>query len=194
MEGLGVTVREPASPRHVYLMRGLPSSGKSTTAQGLAGAQGVVCETDAYFHECVGRDPKRFDYRPELMPAARQWNFERFCAAVDTGRSPIVVDRGNSVSAESSRYARYALEHGYTVSLAEPDSPAWRELRVLLKYKSMTGPALDAWAQKLAALSLRTHRVPAKQIRQWMARWRSDVTMEDILAYQPNQTQSVTAS
>jgi len=31
----------------VYLMRGLPSSGKSHTARQLAGQTGIVCETDA---------------------------------------------------------------------------------------------------------------------------------------------------
>src|SRR5687768_12834933 len=38
----------------VYLMRGLPSCGKSTTAKKLAGDTGVICETDEYFYTQVG--------------------------------------------------------------------------------------------------------------------------------------------
>ena len=60
----------------VYLMRGLPSSGKSHTARKLAGQTGIVCETDEYFYTHLGDDPARYDYRPELLEEARQWNFE----------------------------------------------------------------------------------------------------------------------
>ena len=64
--------------RIVYLMRGLPSCGKSYTAKKLTADGGVVCETDEYFYSQVGSDPQTFDYDKELMPEARRWNFERF--------------------------------------------------------------------------------------------------------------------
>lgn len=54
----------------VYLMRGLPGCGKSHRAQRLAGAEGVVLETDQYFYTQVGDDPVRYDYREELLPVA----------------------------------------------------------------------------------------------------------------------------
>lgn len=172
----------------VYLMRGLPSSGKSTTARKLAGppsAGGVVCETDEYFYTQVGSDPTRFDYRADLMDTARSWNFQRFCEAVDAQRSPVVVDRGNALSLETQRYARYAVEAGYRVELAEPDSAHWAEIRVLLRYRHLTEPALDEWADRLAAMNKRTHRVPAETIRNWMGKWKSDLTVDQILTYAP---------
>jgi hypothetical protein len=42
--------------RIVYLMRGLPSCGKSHRSKQLAGAQGVICETDQFFYTQVGQN------------------------------------------------------------------------------------------------------------------------------------------
>ena len=53
------------SAKMVYLMRGLPACGKSHRARRLAGPDGVVLETDAYFYTQVGDDPASYDYRDE---------------------------------------------------------------------------------------------------------------------------------
>ncbi len=170
------------SHRIVYLMRGLPACGKSHMAQRLAGTTGVVLETDQYFYTHVGDDPQRYDFREALLPAAREWNLSRFRDAITQGISPIVVDRGNGLNAETREYAVYAVEHDYHVELAEPDSSWWQELRVLLKYQQyVDGKLLDAWANKLADTTRDTHRVPATIIRRWMNGWRHDLTVEDIL-------------
>lgn len=73
-------------------------------------------------------------YPVHLVPEARRWNMECFKRAVDTGVSPIVVDRGNGRNRESQEYARYAVERGYRIELKEPESEWWQEIRVLLKY------------------------------------------------------------
>jgi hypothetical protein len=170
------------SPKQVYLIRGLPACGKSHMARRLAGEHGVVLETDEYFYTQVGEDPAQYDYSDDLLPVARQWNFERFCTAIARAMSPIVVDRGNGLNPETRQYAVYAVEHGYVVQIAEPDSPWWQELRVLLKYKQyVSQDLLDAWARKLADATRDTHRVPASTIRRWMTRWRHDLTVENIL-------------
>ena len=168
----------------VYLMRGLPACGKSHTARRLAGADGIVLETDEYFYTRVGGDPASYDYSSALLPDAREWNLARFREAVARRISPIVVDRGNGLNLETRIYAEYAVQHGYLVELAEPDSPWWRELRVLLKYrKYVADELLDAWSKQLADSTRDGHRVPATTIRHWMSRWRHDVTVEQILAY-----------
>ena len=167
----------------VYLMRGLPSCGKSTTARKLAGPDGVICETDRFFYTEVGTDPTKYDYDAARLPEARQWNFDNFCRAVDRGASPIVVDRGNGLTIESHRYARYAADRAYRVELAFPESPWWNEIAVLLKYKPHTLPPLYAWAQKLSNMSRHHHRVPVATIRNWMEKWQPDVTIEHILHY-----------
>jgi len=172
------------APRIVYLMRGLPSCGKSTTARKLIGDTGMICETDEYFFKHVGDNPEEFTYDDELMETARAWNLERFKKAVDEGVSPIVVDRGNSLSLESKVYAVYARDRGYEVQLKEPESQWWQEIRVLLKYKKLTKPALYEWAQTLAEMNQSTHRTSARTIKRWMDNWRWDVTIEDILKYE----------
>lgn len=176
-------MHHPADFLIVYLMRGLPSCGKSFTAKKLAGGRGIVLETDEFFHTQVGDDPASYDYRPELLQKAREWNFQRFVQAVESGISPIVVDRGNSLCQESKRYARYAVDHGYRVELKEPESEWWQEIRVLLKYKELTKEALYEWADRLAQMSRATHRVPSSTIRRWMDHWKHDLTVADILSY-----------
>jgi len=171
--------------RIVYLMRGLPSCGKSHTARRLAGEQGIICETDQFFYSQVGENPSSFDYDANLWEDARRWNFQRFSDAVDAGVETIVVDRGNGLNVESQVYARYAVEHGYRVELKEPESDWWQELRVLLKYRKFVDSSLfDQWADALAQKSQQTHRVPASRIRRWMGKWKYDLTVQEILDLQ----------
>lgn len=163
-------------------MRGLPGCGKSHRAKRLAGDKGVVLETDEYFYTQVGTDPTSYDYSKDLLPEARKWNLARMKDALAAGNSPIVVDRGNGLNAETREFALMAVEHGYTVELVEPDSSWWQELRVLLKYKEFVDEKLlDAWAQKLAQSTRDGHRVPASTIRSWMQHWRHDLTVDQIL-------------
>lgn len=173
--------------RVVYLMRGLPSCGKSHRARELAGAVGLVCETDDFFCTQVGDDVSKFDYDPDRLDEARQWNFDRFSGAVQNRVSPIVVDRGNGLNRETQRYARLAVSNGYTVLLAEPDSPWWQEIRVLLRYKEHTMPILRDWAKKLAKKNRATHRTPEKTILHWMEKWNANLTTEQILTYDPDE-------
>lgn len=167
--------------RVVYLMRGLPACGKSYTARKLAGETGVIFETDEYFYTQVGDDPTHYDYDAALLPAARRWNFDRFRRAVACGVAPIVVDRGNGRNRETLEYARCAADYGYRVQLNEPESPWWREIRGLLEHKHTARATLYQWADRLAEMSRATHRVPASTIRDWMDRWQSDVTVDDII-------------
>ena len=163
-------------------MRGLPSCGKSRKARELAGLEGIVCETDEFFEvESGGKTVYKYD--ADRLVEARDWNFQRFCDAATDGHFPIVVDRGNGLNLETQRYARFAVDHGYTVALAEPDSPWWQEIRVLLKYRPYTNPVLDDWADRLTQMNRRTHRTPEKTIRRWMAKWDNDVTVARILRY-----------
>jgi hypothetical protein len=166
----------------VYLMRGLPGCGKSHMANRLAGEDGFVLETDQYFYTQVGDNDQSYDFDKDLLPAAREWNLARFRDALTQNVSPIVIDRGNGLNPETREFAALGLEHGYKVELAEPDSPWWQELRVLLKYKEFVADDLfDQWATALAAKTRTGHRVPASTIRKWMSHWRHDVSVETIL-------------
>ena len=174
----------------VYLMRGLPSSGKSYTAGKLTGDTGIICETDEYFHTQVGDDPARYDYQPELLEEARRWNFDRFKEAVHKGITPIVVDRGNGLTECTQIYARYVSDNGYEVELKEPESEWWQEIRILLKYKQHTRPILRQWADILSKMSESTHRVSAAVIWRRMGKWKFDLTVDDILTYTPKKNKA----
>ena len=138
-----------------------------------------MLETDQYLYNEVRFDQRSDDYGSALLPTARQWNVDRFCRAVGKGDSPIFVDRGNGLNAETERYAARASANGYVVELAEHDSWWWLELRVLLKYREYEVNRLyDAWAEQLADATEETHRVPVSTIRHWMSRWRHDLTLE----------------
>ncbi len=171
-------------------MRGLPSCGKSRRAREIAGTMGRVCETDQFFHTQVGESVQEYSYDADRLTEARQWNFENFADAVDASVSSVVVDRGNGLNLETKRYVRYAVARGYAVLIAEPDSPWWQEIRVLLKYKEHTMPVLEEWAEKLARMNRVTHRTPASTICRWMKNWRDDVTVEKILRYQESGTRN----
>ncbi|MCA9139042.1 MAG: AAA family ATPase [Planctomycetales bacterium] len=172
----------------VYLMRGLPSCGKSTRARELAGEKGVVVETDEFFYTQVGDSTKRYTFDAGRLQEARDWNYGRFVQAIDANVLSIAVDRGNGLNLETQRYAKYAVARGYDVVLAEPNSPWWHEIRVLLKYKEHTMPVLEDWAEKLAQRNRSTHRTPAKTILRWMMNWRTDVTVRLILDYKAPAT------
>ena len=178
--GEGPPVRIPPQ-RIVYMMLGLPSCGKSTTAKKLAGETGVVCETDEYFLTQVGDDPTSYDWDDDLIDEARRWNFERYEQALKDGIRPIVLDRGTRPNGYARRAAKLALKYGYRITLAEPESPWWQEIKVLLRYRPWTDPVLRDWADELAQLSKRTHRVPSDVIYERMCDWDTDFTMEDVL-------------
>jgi len=166
----------------VYLMRGLPSCGKSTLARDLAGTTGIICETDEFFYTQIGESPDSYDYSADRLDDARAWNLERYQKALGDRVSPIVVDRGNGLNPETHQYVVLAQQQGYEVELREPDSPWWQELRVLLKYKQYVSSELfDRWAEALAQKSRQTHRVPVETIRRWMKAWRAELTVDDIL-------------
>lgn len=173
----------------VYLMRGLPGSGKSYRARQLAGEQGIVLETDRYFYSEVGTDPESYDFDASLLPVARSWVFEQLRTAVSALVSPIVLDRGNGLNIETREYAAFAHQHGYQVELAEPESAWWQELRVLLKYKRhVADEVFDGWAKHLSDRTQIGHRVPAAIIRRWMQQWRFDLTVAEILDYREDSS------
>ncbi len=112
---------EEAAPEEkvMYIMRGLPGSGKSTQARALAGANGVIYSTDDFFME--GNDYK-FD--PSKIVANHGKNQERAKKACEEGISPIVIDNTNTQKWEARSYVQFAKENGYTVKFVEATS-AW---------------------------------------------------------------------
>lgn len=170
----------------VYLMRGLPGSGKSHRAKRIAQPKGIVLETDCFFYRQDGENRERYEFDESRLPEARRWVFEQFIVAMEKGISPIVIDRGNGLNHETCQFVLAALERNYQVEIAEPDSLWWIELRILLKYKDfIASELLDLFAEQLARKTKREHNVPKSTIRQWMNSWQSELKVNDILANYP---------
>lgn len=161
----------------VYLMRGVPASGKSYAAKKLAGRRGLVCETDSFF----GSPGINYNFKPERVDLARNSNMKKFKDGLKHGISPIVVDRGNGKGHRTRWYAQTALDSGYEVRLAEPVSDSWKEIKALLVNRRVIDILLRDWAGILALKQERTHGVQALRIRSSMDRFDTQLTVKKIL-------------
>ncbi len=175
----------PKSGKNMILMRGLPSCGKSHRSRRLAGACGTVIEIDDYWYSEVGSDPTAYTWRSSEVDRCRRWTFARISEALDAGRTPLVIDGMNDVDPFTGHYVLHALRCDYQVTIEEPDSPWWLQIRSLLEDPALHRPALDEWAKKLTFLSRSTHRVPIATLRTRIRRWRNNVSVADYLAALP---------
>ncbi len=89
------------------IMRGLPGSGKSTTARSLGG---VVLSSDDYF--MVG-GIYRFDVA--RLGLAHEWNQDRARKACEAGEPHVVIDNTNTRRWEMEAYKSIARRNGYDV-------------------------------------------------------------------------------
>lgn len=129
--------------KKVYIMRGIPGSGKSTKARELAGETGAIHSTDDYF-EVDGE--YRFD--PRLLHRNHQLNFQAFRASLAVGVNPVIVDNTNIRRRDFKNYVKAAGEAGYQV-------------------EEIVIPLIDA---KLAA-QRNSHGVPEQAIQRMIDRW-----------------------
>ena len=172
----------------VFLMRGLPNSGKSTRAIQMAGETGIVCETDAFLRKLLAlNNGETSQTSALLMAAARRWSRESFIDHIDNGSSLIIVDRGNGRDSETYFYARYAEQNGYQVHLSYPQSQCWLEIEELLDDKSCNRERLIAHAQRLSTLSKSSQVDSSPLILEMIDRWIVDLSVEDILAWKQDQ-------
>ena len=139
--------------KKLIVMRGISGSGKSTLAQQL-GLGGVVLSADEYWGPEYNIDTSR-------IHEAHQWNINRAKQAMDKGVSPVVIDNTNVAQFEAREYVRYAVDHGYVVEVAEPNTP---------------------WKFDIDELYRRNvHNVPKEVIQDMLDRWDHDFSIEAIL-------------
>ncbi len=94
--------------RVLYLVRGLPGSGKSTFAKQLGGDH---FEADMFF---VGEDGS-YDFKPELIKEAHNWCRHNVMSAMKEGSPKVVVSNTFTMDWEMSAYYLMAEELGYVV-------------------------------------------------------------------------------
>lgn len=132
------------SRRIAYIMRGLPGSGKSTTAKELVGEFGAIHSTDSYFYLEDGE--YRFD--TSRLEEYHERNFKAFCQSLDDGFPVVICDNTNIKREHYERYAEAASLAGYMVM-----------------FVAMPHPTADVAAGRSV------HNVPASIVERMISDW-----------------------
>ncbi|KAG3293209.1 NEDD4-binding protein 2-like 1 isoform X3 [Ictidomys tridecemlineatus] len=116
----GTPPRRHSFRKHLYLLRGLPGSGKTTLARQLQHdfPRALIFSTDDFFF----REDGAYEFNPDFLEEAHEWNQKRARKAMRRGISPIIIDNTNLHAWEMKPYAVMALENNYEVIFREPDT------------------------------------------------------------------------
>lgn len=100
----------------VFIMRGLPGSGKSHISQHILD-MGVeqYCSADTFFVDDTGK----YNYDPKRIADAHQYCKQKFDEALQTGK-PIIVDNTNIKLDWLRYYEVAAIRAGYSVCHVQP--------------------------------------------------------------------------
>jgi predicted kinase len=94
----------------VFIMRGIPGSGKSAVAWRLAGPVGVIASADHYFERSG-----QYGFVREELGRAHDYCKDEFMGAIEEGRPVVVVDNTNIKKHDYVFYEDYAKDHEYAV-------------------------------------------------------------------------------
>ena len=105
--------------KFAFIMRGVPGSGKSSTALYLAGESGIIHAVDEYHTD----DEGVFFWDEGRANDFYQQNFEAFKNSCRLGYPVVVCDCINIERKEYQKYIDIAKEHGYITSVVVMDKP-----------------------------------------------------------------------
>mmetsp|Transcript_67733 Transcript_67733/g.107302 ORF Transcript_67733/g.107302 Transcript_67733/m.107302 type:complete len:279 (+) Transcript_67733:72-908(+) len=134
--GIGLDPSDPVHPykRTLYIMRGVPASGKSTVAHnilkrhlisnGISGnlddiaslSRAFMFSTDDFFSpidEATGAENTVYDMKK--IKQNHELNQSRCKIAMDLGITPIIIDNTNTQKWEMRVYAELGQAHGYNI-------------------------------------------------------------------------------
>jgi len=103
--------------RTVYIMRGLPGSGKSTAAKEIfksydnAGFYCEICSADDYWIN----DHGEYAFDATKVPLNHHWCLRGFIQSITKGLDCVIVDNTNLSVREFSHYIKLAQAYGYKV-------------------------------------------------------------------------------
>lgn len=137
----------------MYIMRGLPGSGKTTMARTLSK---YVYATDDFWMK-----DGEYVFNIERLKGAHRWNVNRVADVLKEGVSPVVVDNTNLEPRDIKPYLLLAMEYDYSVILAEPDTPWKHDVNVLVEKN--------------------THYIGKEVMRKKLEQYRRDITLQDVL-------------
>jgi len=102
----------------LYIIRGLPGSGKSTLGTALTNGSGHVYSADDYFMDFDGN----YNFDPSKLSAAHEGCKDGVRNALEKGYSPVAVANTFSQKWEADPYFVMAGENKYTVVVIECQS------------------------------------------------------------------------
>ncbi len=130
--------------KFAFIMRGVPGSGKSTTAKRLAGNDGIIHSVDSFHKDEMGN----FLWIDEKIDEYYLKNFESFSDSCQKGYSVVVCDCMNLTNDDYQKYVDVAQEFGYivsTVSMQHPDPEEAANRNKHYVSKEQISSFLDLW-------------------------------------------------
>ena len=118
------TVKQIVCSQVMFLMRGLPGSGKSTIVRSLKalyGKNATVCSADYFFYN----DQGEYQFDEKLLAAAHSSCQQKAKEACSKGSPAVIIDNTNVKKWEMKFYLQQANICGYVVILVEPKTP-WK--------------------------------------------------------------------
>lgn len=151
--------------RVLFLARGIPSSGKSTTVKKLV-PDNLIFSADKYFE----RDGS-YKFDRTQLGTAHNTCYKGAEAAMQRDESRIAVDNTNTTVRECKTYIDLAKKYGYEIKIVESSRPEWMKTALLLNDKVKYAKELDTMADFFAEDNKKTHNVPKEAILAMFQRW-----------------------
>lgn len=137
----------------LYLLRGLPGSGKSTSVQKFINMidyiSFMICSADDWFVD----DEGRYVFDTSKLFAAHKYCKTAARKAMSLQLDFVVVDNTNTTWSEMKDYVKYAIKYNYDIVLVEPKT-SWKfDVDILTEKNS--------------------HGVPRETIKKMLDRWQT---------------------
>lgn len=163
----------------IYLMRGLPSSGKSYRAKELANNKlDIICSADDYFGE--GQAYLK-NWRADKLGLAHAFCKKKAKILMQKQSPFVVIDNTNTRIYEILPYFEMSLQYEYKFSIVEPTSPWWVEqIAPYLLDKEGNRKHLEKMCEFLWKKNQETHCVPLENIKKMLFRYHVNVTVDDL--------------
>ena len=140
---MNMNFKEWIDEKILVLMRGIPGSGKSTTALKLMKEKypaAKIFSTDQFFHKDMDHE-KPYVFDPTKLGFFHTKNLERAVRAMQEGET-VIIDNTNTVPRDADAYVKVAHELGYRVVVHESDTP-WKFDPDILAQRNQHGVPLD---------------------------------------------------
>ncbi|MFA5947169.1 MAG: ATP-binding protein [Patescibacteria group bacterium] len=96
---------------NLFILRGIPGSGKSTYAKSQPGA--VICSADDFFVQPDGS----YAYDKSKIQLAHDFCFKKCHDALHAGEQTVIIDNMNTTAWEISPYVMLGRNFGYRVEI-----------------------------------------------------------------------------